>query len=197
MQGLKRRVIQAISYEIILLNLFIPIVTLVFKQPVMHRATLGMSLTILALLWNMIFNYGFEKWEVRQGWYTRGLKQRLLHALGFEGGLLILGVPVIAYFLEISLLEAIIADIGFTIVIMVQLWSTLLYFSGLLTDCLASRNAHLQSENHPINPHNFYIPAIGTASVYELGRFCGFNYLYSISIIVSGIECHEPCWRLC
>lgn len=119
MQGLKRRVIQAISYEIILLSLFIPIVTLVFKQAIMDSAALGMSLTILALLWNMIFNYGFEKWEVRQGWYTRGLKQRLLHALGFEGGLLVLGVPVIAYFLEISLLEAIIADIGFTIVIMV------------------------------------------------------------------------------
>lgn len=119
MQGLKRRVIQAISYEIILLSLFIPIVTLVFKQPVMHSAALGISLTIFALLWNMIFNYGFEKWEARKGWYTRGLKQRLLHALGFEGGLLVLGVPVIAYFLEISLLEAIIADIGFTIVIMV------------------------------------------------------------------------------
>ena len=119
MQGLKRRVIQAISYEIILLSLFIPIVTLVFKQAIMDSAALGMSLTILALLWNMFFNYGFEKWEARKGWYTRGLKQRLLHALGFEGGLLILGVPVIAYFLEISLLEAIIADIGFTVVIMV------------------------------------------------------------------------------
>lgn len=119
MQGLKRRVIQAISYEIILLSLFIPIVTLGFKQPVMHSAALGISLTIFALLWNMIFNYGFEKWEACKGWYTRGLKQRLLHALGFEGGLLVLGVPVIAYFLEISLLEAIIADIGFTIVIMV------------------------------------------------------------------------------
>ena len=119
MQGLKRRMIQAISYEIILLSLFIPIVTLVFKQPVTHSAALGMSLTILALLWNIVFNYGFEKWEARKGWYTRGLKQRLLHALGFEGGLLVLGVLVIAYFLEISLLEAIIADIGFTIVIMV------------------------------------------------------------------------------
>ena len=119
MQGLKRRVIQAISYEIILLSLFIPIVTLVFKQAIMDSTALGMSLTILALLWNMFFNYGFEKWEARKGWYTRGLKQRLLHALGFESGLLILGVPVIAYFLEISLLEAIIADIGFTVVIMV------------------------------------------------------------------------------
>ena len=119
MQGLKRRVIQAISYEIILLSLFIPIVTLVFKQAIMDSAALGMSLTILALLWNMFFNYGFEKWEARKGWYTRGLKQRLLHALGFEGGLLVLGVPAIAYFLEISLLEAIIADIGFTVVIMV------------------------------------------------------------------------------
>ncbi|WP_051526786.1 PACE efflux transporter [Alkanindiges illinoisensis] len=119
MQGLKRRVIQAISYEAILLSLFIPIVTLVFKQAVMDSAALGMSLTILALLWNIIFNYGFEKWEVQQGWYTRGLKQRLLHALGFEGGLLLLGVPVIAYFLGISLLKAIIADIGFTIVIMI------------------------------------------------------------------------------
>lgn len=119
MQGTKRRVIQAISYEVILLSLFIPIVALIFKQPLMHSAALGISLTVLALLWNIIFNYGFEKWEARKGWHSRGLKQRLLHALGFDGGLLVLGVPVIAYFLNTSLIEAIIADIGFTSIIMV------------------------------------------------------------------------------
>lgn len=57
MQGTKRRVIQAISYEVILLSLFIPIVALIFKQPLMHSAALGISLTVLALLWNIIFNW--------------------------------------------------------------------------------------------------------------------------------------------
>lgn len=119
MQGTKRRIIQAISYEVILLALFIPIVALVFKKPVMHSAALGISLTVLALVWNIVFNYGFEKWEARQGWQVRGLKQRVLHALGFDGGLLVLGVPIIAYFLNMGLIDAIIADIGFTTIIMV------------------------------------------------------------------------------
>lgn len=149
MQGLKRRVIQAISYEIILLSLFIPIVTLVFKQAIMDSAALGMSLTILALLWNMFFNYGFEKWEARKGWYTRGLKQRLLHALGFESGLLVLGVPAIAYFLEITP-------------------STHITFI-----CLPSALQAL------INWAAFALLTI-----------------YSMQIVVSGIECHEPCWLI-
>lgn len=119
MQGKKRRIVQAILYEAVLLSLFIPIAVLVFKQNLVHSAGLGFTLTLMALIWNVIFNYYFERFEAKHGWQQRKLKQRLLHAISFEGGFFLLSAPVIALFLNISLLQAIIADIGITLAIMV------------------------------------------------------------------------------
>lgn len=119
LQGSKRRIIQAVSYEAVLLLIFVPIVAWLFEQPLLESAGLGLSLSAIALLWNIIFNYYFERWEVKQGGHKRGLKQRILHALGFEVGIFIMGVPLVAYFLQLNLWQAIIADLGFSLVIVV------------------------------------------------------------------------------
>lgn len=44
---------------------------------------------------------------------------RILHAIGFEGGLLIATVPMIAYMLQMSVIDALILDIGLTLCILV------------------------------------------------------------------------------
>lgn len=118
LQGTKRRIIQALSYEGILLLVFVPIVAWLFERPLLESAGLGLSLSAIALVWNIIFNYYFERWELARGWHNRGLKQRILHALSFEGGLFILCVPLVAYFLQLNLWHAIIADLGFSVVIL-------------------------------------------------------------------------------
>lgn len=54
----------------------------------------------------------FEAWEARQRVKGRSFKRRLAHGIGFEGGLVFLLVPVMAYWLETTLLKAFIADLG-------------------------------------------------------------------------------------
>ena len=76
-------------------------------------------MTIVALIWNMLFNHGFEKFEKARGWKERTVKIRILHAIGFEGGLLIATVPMIAWMLDMSLWHALILDIGLAMSIMV------------------------------------------------------------------------------
>ncbi len=66
----------------------------------------------MAIGWNLIFNYLFERWEQRRGNQGRSIGIRLLHALGFEGGLVIFLVPIIALWLDVSLLEALLMDLG-------------------------------------------------------------------------------------
>jgi uncharacterized membrane protein len=119
MQGIKRRIIQALSYEIILLVIFAPAVALIFHQDLLSSAALGITLSVLALVWNVIFNALFERWEKYKGFVKRQLKQRIYHAVFFELGFMIVTVPVIAWFLNMTLLHTIIVDIGFALCVMV------------------------------------------------------------------------------
>lgn len=42
---------------------------------------------MIAVLWNIGFNWAFERWESRQAVRGRSVKRRIAHAIGFEGGL--------------------------------------------------------------------------------------------------------------
>lgn len=39
----------------------------------------------------------------------------MLHTFGFEGGLLIVALPVMSWWLSVSLLEALVLDLGFVV----------------------------------------------------------------------------------
>lgn len=131
MQGIKRRVIHALSYEIILLMVMTPILSLMFGKDMLVTATLGVVIMLIALMWNMLFNFWFEKWEKRQGASHRLLKHRIYHAICFEGGILILTVPVIAWFLQLGIWQTIVLDIGISLCIMLYTFIFQLGFDKL------------------------------------------------------------------
>lgn len=131
MQGTKRRVVHAISYELILLVMFAPATALIFHKNMLESAALGITLSVMALLWNVVYNYGFEHWERYKGYKKRALKQRVLHAVGFEGGFMMVTVPVIAWFLQLTLWHAILIDIGFALMVMVYTFIFQLAFDKL------------------------------------------------------------------
>ena len=69
----------------------------------------------IAVSWNLAWNSLFESWEARQPERGRNIKRRIMHALGFEFGLLAILVPVMAWWLEISLWHAFVLDMGLLI----------------------------------------------------------------------------------
>lgn len=48
-----------------------------------------------------MFNWAFEAWETRQVTRGRNWKRRIVHAIGFEGGLVVMLVPLFAWWLRI------------------------------------------------------------------------------------------------
>lgn len=114
----KKRVIHALIYELILVVCIMITLSLVFNMSIKNTGVIAITLALVAMFWNVIFNYYFEKIEQKNNW-TRNLKVRLLHALFFEIGLLIATIPLIAYLMKISLLEAFILDIGLALGILV------------------------------------------------------------------------------
>lgn len=112
MQGTQRKVVQALLYELLGALFVSPAIAYAFDKGMAYSGALALLLSLCALLWNMLFNSLFEYWEARQKQRSRGLRRRLLHAAGFEGGLALLLVPLMAWWLEISWLQAFMADLG-------------------------------------------------------------------------------------
>ncbi len=107
-----RRVVQAVLYESIAVAVMAPTLSLAFDQPAGSALGLSVLMSSIALAWNYLFNAAFEWWEARQSTKGRSLARRAAHGLGFEGGLALALVPVMAYWLEISLWQALLADLG-------------------------------------------------------------------------------------
>ncbi|PND40212.1 hypothetical protein C1O66_02180 [Paucibacter aquatile] len=108
----QRRVLQALLYEAIAVAMVGPAVAWMFATSLQSSALLALAMSSIALAWNYVFNALFERWEARQTVKGRSLGRRLLHGIGFEGGLVLFLVPLMAWWLDISLLEALIADLA-------------------------------------------------------------------------------------
>lgn len=70
---------------------------------------------MVAIIWNFAFNLMFEAWETRQAVRGRGLARRVAYTIGFEVGLIVLLVPLIAYWFRISLWQALLLDLGLVV----------------------------------------------------------------------------------
>lgn len=114
-----RRVVQAVLYEAVAIACVAPTLMWVFNQPPLSSLGLSVTMSSIALAWNYTFNTLFERWEARQTIKGRSWQRRLAHGLGFEGGLALILVPVMATWLGISWWHALLADLGILVFFLV------------------------------------------------------------------------------
>jgi uncharacterized membrane protein len=112
MQGIKRRIVYVSVYEILVILLSTLLLRWMSDAGAGDAFGIAIAASAIAILWNLVFNYGFERWESKRQLQSRDLLNRSLHALGFEFGLLILSVPLLMWWLDISLLQAVLMDFG-------------------------------------------------------------------------------------
>ncbi|MFW1925529.1 MULTISPECIES: chlorhexidine efflux PACE transporter AceI [Acinetobacter] len=114
----KRRIIHALSYEVILLVIIAIALSFIFDVPMEVTGSLGIAMAVTSVVWNMIFNHFFEKYEHKHQ-LKRTIKVRILHAIGFEGGLMLATIPMVAYAMNMSIWQAIVLDFGLTMCILI------------------------------------------------------------------------------
>lgn len=107
-----RRVVQALLYEVFAIAFVGPVLSVAFDKPPASTIGLAIVLSSIALGWNFVFNTLFERWESRQPVQGRSFARRLAHGAGFEGGLVVLLVPVMALWLDISPASAFMTNLG-------------------------------------------------------------------------------------
>lgn len=115
MQGLKRRIVFVTLYEAIAIAFCSWAFSALTGQGLGHASVLSAAASAVAVAWNVVFNHLFEAWEARQTVRGRSLRRRVAHAIGFEGGLIVFLVPLIAWWLDVSLWQALWMDLGLVV----------------------------------------------------------------------------------
>ena len=112
MQGMKRKIVYVSLYE----GFAIVAATLglagMSGQGMQAAGILAVATSAIAVVWNLVFNTLFERWEARQAKKGRGFWRRAAHAVGFEGGLVVTLVPLFAWWFQVSLWQAFVMDLG-------------------------------------------------------------------------------------
>lgn len=119
MQGLKRKVVYVSLFESIAIGLTSTGLMLMGGHDAGHAGSAAVASSLIAIVWNFAFNAMFEAWESRQATRGRSWKRRAAHAIGFEGGLLVVLVPLFAWWLDITLWEALVLDIWLLLFFMI------------------------------------------------------------------------------
>lgn len=113
-----RRIVYVVSYELLaVLLVTLALVTLGFGSG--GSGIIAVLSSTVALIWNYAWTSMFEAWEKRQASPTRTVRRRIVHAVGFECGLIVALVPIMAWILRVSLLEALILDLGLLVFFLV------------------------------------------------------------------------------
>ncbi|MGO4304909.1 MULTISPECIES: PACE efflux transporter [unclassified Cupriavidus] len=107
------RIRHTIGFELIGLMAFAPLASWVFGFALHQMGLIGAVASLIAAIWNYVYNLMFDKAMLRvTGQLRKTPAIRVLHAILFEGGLLLVFLPGVAWYLDISLIDAFIMDIA-------------------------------------------------------------------------------------
>ena len=112
MKPKSRRVLEAVLSEIFAIAFVGPVLSVIFDRPPVSTIGLTFVLSSIALGWSYVYNMLFERRELRQAVRGRSFSKRLAHGLGFEGGLVVILVPVMSLWLDTSPVNALLANLG-------------------------------------------------------------------------------------
>ncbi|KPX02267.1 multidrug/biocide efflux PACE transporter [Pseudomonas savastanoi] len=108
---LRERALHASLFDIGGVILVAPLLAWLMNHSLAMMGAMTVMISTIAMLWNMLYNALFDRLRNRYG-FAMSLTTRVLHATGFEAGLILAVVPLAAWWLTISLMEAFWLDIG-------------------------------------------------------------------------------------
>lgn len=108
----RERICHAIGFELIAVMICAPAGAWLLNKSIFDMGALAIMLSSVAMLWNIIYNSAFDRlWPVTR--IKRNIPVRICHALGFEGGFILIGLPLAAWMLNVTLWQALMIEIGF------------------------------------------------------------------------------------
>ena len=105
-----------VIFEMTLLVLLVPAGAAFFDKGWADIGALGLILSTKAMLVNLVYNWVFDHIDARANRISsdRSTIGRILHAVGFELTLLVTSLPIYVWWLNITVLEALMTDLVVT-----------------------------------------------------------------------------------
>ncbi|PSM16047.1 PACE efflux transporter [Nitratireductor sp. StC3] len=114
------RIRHAISFEIVGLIIVTPLGGWFFNLPIHDIGIVALVSATIATLWNYAYNLLFDHAMLRlAGDVRKSPAIRVVHAVFFEIGLLLVLLPFIAWYLGVGVLQALMMDVSFALFYMV------------------------------------------------------------------------------
>ena len=130
---IKRRLIYVILFEITAVLFSIPVLMLLSDSDVQESLPVAIMISTTAVVWNYIFNTAFEFWEIRKQIKVRTLAVRSIHALGFEGGLVLICLPLYMLWYGVGLWTAFTMEAALLLFFLVYTFMFTLLFDQVFT----------------------------------------------------------------
>ncbi len=120
----------ALLFEGILIVLFSLAMAMLIERSIFDIGLLSITLSLIALAVNFIYNYVFDCYDVSRGRVPteRSRAGRILHALGFEFTLVVVNLPIVMWWLEWGFWQALLVDtIAMAAIVVYTYFFTLAY----------------------------------------------------------------------
>lgn len=115
LQGARRKIVYVSLFEVVAIAISSTGLSAGSGSSLGHAGVAAVASSVIAVLWNLVYNTAFERWEARQTVRGRSFKRRAAHAIGFEVGFIFLLVPLFVWWLDIGWWHALVLDLGLSL----------------------------------------------------------------------------------
>lgn len=114
----------ALCFELLLIASIAPMLAFILELPVSDTGGLAIILSAKAVLVNLIFNAIYDRIDVHYGRVPteRSALGRTIHAISFESCLVITSLPIIMWWLSMSLWQALLMDLALMAFVVCFTW---------------------------------------------------------------------------
>ena len=130
---LKRRLVYVTVFEIIAIISSTLVLMWLSHSDVSESLPVAVMMSLAAVIWNFIYNTAFEAWERRRRVKHRTVWIRSVHAFGFEGGLVIICLPLYMIWYDVGLIKAFMMEVALLLFFLVYTFTFTLIFDKIFT----------------------------------------------------------------
>lgn len=140
-RSLRERIFHGVLFELLAIGIATPLAAWLTGKGLMAMGILSAVISFMAISWNMAFNWCFDQLQRRLG-FRRSFWIRVAHATAFESGLILMAVPFIAWWIDASLWQAFLVDIGLLLFFLPYTFVFNLVYDHARVAVLTGRRAH-------------------------------------------------------
>ena len=130
---LKRRLVYVTVFEIIAIISSTLVLMWLSHSDASESLPVAVMMSLAAVIWNFIYNTAFEAWERRRRVKHRTVWIRSVHAFGFEGGLVIICLPLYMIWYDVGLIKAFMMEVALLLFFLVYTFTFTLIFDKIFT----------------------------------------------------------------